>query len=193
MPSKATSRPVMAIIGSASSTLEVHVTRSAEELGRRAVDAGFRVVTGGLGGVMLAASRGARASGKWREGDVLGVLPSYDRSRANEFVDIAIPTGLQYARNVIVVAMADVVVAVHGGAGTLSELALAWQLGRPIVSVGPSGGWAGRLAGQRVDDRSDQAIENAADPGQAVRWALAALERASSPSGDIGSGSRGAP
>jgi len=75
------------------------------ELGSRAVEAGFRVVTGGLGGVMEAVSRGARTAPSWREGDVVGILPGYDRGAANPYVDVVVPTGMQIGRNVIVVAM----------------------------------------------------------------------------------------
>lgn len=106
-------RPVLSVIGSAS-PLEPAVENLCLELGRRAIEAGFRLVTGGLTGVMTAVSKGARSAPAWREGDILGVLPSYDRSTANPFVDVSIPTGLQLGRNVIVVAMADVIIAVGG-------------------------------------------------------------------------------
>jgi uncharacterized protein (TIGR00725 family) len=90
------------------------------------------VVTGGLGGVMEAASRGAREAG----GETLGILPGLDRDAANEYVDVAVPTGLGEARNALVVRAADVLIAVGGGYGTLSEIALALKAGKPVVGLG---------------------------------------------------------
>lgn len=97
----------------------------------------------------------------------MGVVPSYRHDEANRFVDIVIPSGLQVGRNLLVVSTADVVVAVGGGAGTLSEIALAWQLRRPVVAFG-DGGWAGRLAGERLDHRHEQAIHPARTIGEVV-------------------------
>jgi len=120
-------------------------------LGRGIVDAGWTLVTGGLGGVMAAASRGGRESRCWTKGSIVGLLPGHDPDAANQWVDVAIPTGLDLGRNLIV-AHADAVVAVGGEAGTLSEIALAWQLHRLIVAI-EGRGWAGRLAGTAVDSR----------------------------------------
>jgi len=101
----------------------------AAEVGRLAAAAGHDVVTGGLGGVMAAASRGAKLAG----GRAVGVLPGDDPAAANEWVDEAIATGLGQARNATLVAMADAVVGVGGSWGTLSEIALARRLGKPVV------------------------------------------------------------
>jgi len=149
----------------------------AEELGRVLVDAGFRVLSGGLGGVMQAASRGARSSSKYYSGDVIGVLPGYDATAANEFVDIPICTGLDYARNVIVAASGDVVFAIGGGAGTLSEIAVAWSLGKPIIVVGGPDGWATELAGRRLDDRRNEPIYGPCNPVEAVQVAIDLLNQ----------------
>lgn len=89
------------------------------------------MVCGGLGGVMAAACRGARAGG----GITVGLLPGIDRADANRWVDVAIPTGLGEARNVLVVRAADAVVAVGGAFGTLSEIALALKTGTPVVGL----------------------------------------------------------
>lgn len=163
-------RRALAVIGSGE-PLSAEIEALSFELGRRAIDAGFRLATGGLGGVMEAASRGARAAAGYREGDVVGILPNYDKASANASVDIVIATGLGIARNVIVVASADVVVAVGGGSGTLSELAVAWQLGRPIVALAPAGGWAEKLAGEAIDDRRNDRLVRAESAEEAVALA----------------------
>ena len=104
----------------------------AESVGRALAEAGAVVVCGGLGGVMEAACRGAREAG----GTTLGLLPGSDRSAANAWVSVAVPTGLGEARNALVVRAADAVVAVAGEYGTLSEIALALKAGKPVVGVG---------------------------------------------------------
>ena len=144
-------RPLIAVVGDASATADSPQGRVAFELGARLIDGGYRLVTGGLGGVMEAASRGARSSTKWRSGDVIGVLPGSDRKAANPFVDVVICTGLDHGRN-LVVGQAAALIAVGGGAGTLSEIAFAWIYRRLIIGV-RCGGWSERLADQRVDDR----------------------------------------
>ena len=164
-------RAVISVIGDAgvrpgSATYEV-----AMDVGRLAVDAGFRVMTGGLGGVMEAACKGAHASALYREGDTIGILPHLDPVEANPWVDIVLATGLDHARNTLV-ANADAVVALGGGAGTLSEMAFAWMFKRLIVAVRGLG-WADRLAEQRLDararcDRDDDRVYSADDGRQAM-------------------------
>jgi uncharacterized protein (TIGR00725 family) len=90
------------------------------------------LVCGGLGGVMEAACRGAKDAG----GTTIGILPGADRAAANPFVDVAIATGLGEARNALVVRAADAAIAVGGGYGTLSEIALALKAGKPVVGIG---------------------------------------------------------
>jgi uncharacterized protein (TIGR00725 family) len=107
-------------------------------------------VCGGLGGVMEAACRGAKSAG----GTTLGILPGIDRSDANEFVDVAVPTGLGEARNALVVRAADALVAVGGGYGTLSEIALALKAGKRVVSLGS---W--EIDGVEVVDTPEAAVE----------------------------------
>lgn len=159
-------RPLVGILGGAHAP--PHELDIAEELGMRLIDAGCRIVTGGLGGVMAAASRGARSSNAWADGLVIGVLPGLSAQDANEWVDIPIVTGLNYARNVVLVATADVVVAVGGGAGTLSELALAWQHQKHIVAVCAGDGWASRLADQSLDDRREDRVHSVTSARDAV-------------------------
>jgi uncharacterized protein (TIGR00725 family) len=103
----------------------------AEEVGRRLAEAGATVVCGGLGGVMEAVCRGAKAAG----GRTVGILPGDRASDANPFVDVAIVTGMGEARNVLVVKSAEAAIAVGGRYGTLSEIALALKLGKPVVGI----------------------------------------------------------
>lgn len=143
--------PIIAVIGDSRVEAGDARDRFAEHVGRLIIDRGWRVQTGGLGGVMEAASRGGRASARWVSGSVIGILPGWDPDAANPYVDVALPTGMDHGRNALV-GQADAVIAVGGGAGTLSEIALAWMLFRLIVARRGEG-WAGRLADQRVDER----------------------------------------
>jgi len=103
----------------------------AREVGRRLAESGAVVLCGGLGGVMEAAAEGAASAG----GTVVGILPGGDRSAANPYVTVAIATGLGEARNAVLTAAADAVIAIGGGWGTLSEIALARKRGRPVVAL----------------------------------------------------------
>ena len=101
-------------------------------MGRELGSRGAVVVTGGLGGVMEAACRGARDAG----GTTIGILPGTDRSAANPYVDVAIPSGLGEARNALVVRAADALIAIGGAYGTLSEIAFALKAGKRVVGLG---------------------------------------------------------
>ncbi len=103
----------------------------AEEVGRLLAEAGAIVVTGGRGGVMEAASKGACEAG----GTTLGILPGADRREANEWVTVGVPTGMGEARNALVVRAADALIAVGGAWGTLSEIALARKAGKPVAAL----------------------------------------------------------
>ncbi len=141
---------------------------AAEALGAALVDAGHRVLTGGLGGVMAAASKGARQAQGWEEGRVVAVLPGEDPAAANPWADVVVATGIGRARNLVLIHSADAVVAVGGGAGTLSELALAWQHGKPVVALDLGEGWSARLAGQAVDGRRTDVIGRATSVDEVV-------------------------
>ena len=106
--------------------------REAEEAGRLIAQAGCILITGGLSGVMEAASRGAKEAG----GLTVGILPADDTESANPYVEIPIATGFGIGRNVIIARSADALVAVGGQYGTLSEIAYALQLGRPVAGIG---------------------------------------------------------
>jgi uncharacterized protein (TIGR00725 family) len=136
------------------------VTQLAYDVGAGLAKAGFTVVTGGEKGAMEAASRGASDAG----GLAVGVLPGTDRSSANDYADVTVVTGIGHARNLSVVASGDVVVAVGGEWGTLSEIGLAGVLDRPVVLVG---GW--RLEHQV---RLPSEVHYANDAAEAVETAV---------------------
>lgn len=152
----------------------------AREVGRLLAEAGFTVVTGGLGGVMEGASRGARESEAWVPGAVIALLPGFDPEQANPYADVVIPTGLDHLRNSLV-AQADAVIAIGGGAGTLTEIGLAWIYRRLIVAL-RVGGWSGELADRRVDARTryetipDDRVFGAHDAAEAVSIVRARID-----------------
>jgi uncharacterized protein (TIGR00725 family) len=143
----------VAVVGPGEASAEELAT--AEEVGRLLGERGAVVVCGGLGGVMEAACRGAKDAG----GTTVGILPGYDRGAANRYVDVAIATGLGEARNALVVRAADVLIAVGGAYGTLSEIALALKTGTPVVGI-------------RSWELAGQPLKEAGDAGQAVELAL---------------------
>lgn len=120
----------VAVVGPADASQEQE--RMAELIGRGLAERAAILVCGGLGGVMAAACRGARSG----HGTTVGILPGSDRRAANEWVDVTIPTGLGELRNGLVVRAADVVIAVGGGPGTLSEIALALKARVPVIGLG---------------------------------------------------------
>jgi uncharacterized protein (TIGR00725 family) len=122
--------PCIAVVG-AGRDASPGVLAAAEEAGAAIAAAGATLVCGGLGGVMEAACRGARSRG----GLTVGLLPGSDRMEANGWVVLALPTGLGEGRNALIVRAADAVVAIGGGWGTLSEIALALRRGLPVLGV----------------------------------------------------------
>ncbi len=138
----------------------------ARRVGAAVARAGAVLCSGGLGGVMEAASRGAAEAG----GVVVGILPGFRRQDANRWVTVPIVTGMDQARNVILVRSCDALIAVGGRYGTLSEIALALKLGRPVVGLGT---WRLRQPqGRRAP------IIRVATPGAAVARAIRAARTA---------------
>ncbi|MFH1245246.1 MAG: TIGR00725 family protein [Candidatus Omnitrophota bacterium] len=103
----------------------------AEEVGQEIARLGATLVCGGLSGVMEAACQGVKSAG----GRTIGILPGHNKNEANRYVDIPIVTGLGYMRNSLVVENGDVVIAIDGKEGTLSEIAFALQMGKPILGI----------------------------------------------------------
>jgi uncharacterized protein (TIGR00725 family) len=153
-------RTQISVIGASEGDEEI--LRDAEAVGRGIAEAGAVLVCGGLGGVMEAASKGAAEAG----GIAIGVLPSLSPADANPYVTHAVPTGTGHARNLAVVASGEAVIAVGGEWGTLSEIAFARKLGRPVVAM--------RSWMLRNGAGTDPGIVEAEAPEEAVRLALEA-------------------
>lgn len=148
--------PLIAVIGNG---LEDEAHNSlAFEVGAHLADAGCVVVNGGLGGVMQASAKGAKSKG----GLTIGILPGLDPKAANPYIDIPIPTGMGEMRNLLIIRSAQAAIAVGGGYGTLSEMALALKASKPVVGIGT---W---------DISPD--IRKATDAPDAVRLVLTALK-----------------
>ena len=154
-----------------------HCTEQAYELaykvGEEVASRGMVLITGGLGGVMEAASKGAKNKG----GLVIGIIPQDEKSYANTYCYIVIPTGIGYSRNFITAYSADAVIVVGGGVGTATEAMVAYLKKKPIVAVKGSGGTADRIAGTYLDERRLVKIESETDPKKAVEKALSFLNK----------------
>lgn len=148
--------PIIAVVGNGLED-ETH-NRLAEEAGSLLAEAGCVLVNGGLGGVMQASARGARHKG----GLTIGILPGLDPKTANPYIDIPIPTGMGEMRNLLIVRSAAGAIAIGGGYGTLSEIALALKASKPVVGLNT---W----------DVSPE-IKKAQDAVEAVRLILSALK-----------------
>jgi len=130
------------------------------------------LISGGLGGVMEAASRGAKDGG----GFVVGIVPQDDKGAANEFCDAVIATGMGFARDFVTAYSADAIVIVGGGAGTMIEAAAAYQKGIPIIAIKGTGGMADRLVDTYIDDRKVEPILGENTPQKAVERAFALIK-----------------
>ena len=142
-------RTAIAVIGAGDAPQAVRDLAFAA--GRLIAAGGATLVCGGGGGVMEAAAHGAKSAG----GHTVGILPGYDRGAANPHIEFAIATGMGEARNAVVVASADAIVALDGEGGTLSEIGLALKLKRPVVALRS---WP-QIAGLRRADTPEAAIE----------------------------------
>ncbi len=153
---------IIGVIGA--SRADDELLRLAEELGQEIASRGVAVVCGGMTGVMEAVCKGARAKG----GITIGIIPSDDKNDANQFVQIPIVTGMGVGRNVLLVKTADVLIAVGGEFGTLSEIAHALNIGKTVVA----------LRSWNLERATEKPIRNLIDaesPKEAVDLALDAL------------------
>ncbi|MEN3047371.1 MAG: TIGR00725 family protein [Candidatus Caldarchaeales archaeon] len=152
------------VVGYNRDTCTERAAELAYRVGREVARRGAVLVTGGLGGVMEAASRGASEAG----GLVLGIIPQKETKEANPYCDVVVATGMGHLRNFLNVYSSDGVIVVGGGAGTLTEVAAAYIEGKPIVAVRGSGGVADELADKYLDERRTVLIRSASTPEEAV-------------------------
>jgi uncharacterized protein (TIGR00725 family) len=153
---------IIGVIGA--SRADGELLRLAEELGQEIASRGVAVVCGGMTGVMEAVCKGARAKG----GLTIGIIPSDDKNDANQYVQIPIVTGMGVGRNVVLVKTADVLIAVGGEYGTLSEIAHALNIGKKVIS----------LRSWQLERATEKPIPNligAGSPREAVDRALDAI------------------
>jgi uncharacterized protein (TIGR00725 family) len=144
-------KSIIGVIGGSNCPIEI--AKTAEKVGNLIASGGAILVCGGLSGVMEFACKGAKESG----GTTIGILPSMDKEDANDYVDIPIATGISIARNIIIINTADVIIAVDGGYGTLSEMAFALNLHTPVIALHT---WHLEEAG-KVDDELFYVVDSA--------------------------------
>ena len=135
-----TRKPQILIIGNNENGFTPALEKTSYETGFEVAKSGATLITGGLGGVMKAAARGAKDA----NGLVIGIIPQNDPSFANEHCDVVIPTGIGLARDFITALSGDGVIIIGGGAGTLSETCAAYMHKRPVVAINNTGGIADR-------------------------------------------------
>jgi len=156
------------IIGNNQSGTTPELEKIAYETGGEVAKSGSVLVTGGLDGVMKAASHGAKDAG----GLTVGIIPQDDPSFANEYCDIVIPSGMGLARDFLNALSADGVIIIGGGSGTLSETCAAYMYKKPIVAIKNSGGVAEKYADQYLDYRKSVLIIGVSSPKEAVNTIL---------------------
>jgi hypothetical protein len=142
------------IIGPNKSGCSEELYKFGEILGQRLSSNNRTIICGGLGGFMEAVCKGTKCSTNTFYGQTIGILPDATSEMVNPYVDIVIPTGIGIARNIIIINSADIIIAAGGGAGTLSELAFAWQKKKRVLCVSEFGGWASKIANKDLDNRA---------------------------------------
>ncbi len=120
---------IIAVIGTGESSPKAE--KIAKEVGCEIAKKKAILINGGLGGVMEASAKGAKSYG----GTTIGILPGMNASDANPYIDIALPTGMGDMRNILIVRSANAIIAVNGSFGTLSELAIAIKLAKPVIGI----------------------------------------------------------
>jgi len=142
--------------------------KMAYETGKEIAKSGAVLITGGLGGVMKAASHGAHDAG----GLAVGIIPQNDASFANQYCDIIIPTGMGHTRDFLTALSADGVIVIGGGSGTLTEICASYVHKKPIAALKNSAGVAGKYADQYLDHRNYVKIVGVDSPKEAVKYIL---------------------
>lgn len=156
------------VIGYNSDAFKDDIYGIAYETGKLIVEYGAVLITGGLGGVMEAASKGAYDAG----GITVGIIPYEEKNKANPYCKIVICSGMGHGRNYVNVCSADGVIIVGGGVGTLTEAGFAYMKKKPIIAIKGSGGIADSYGGKYLDDRELIKIEVADTPREAVEFII---------------------
>ena len=156
------------VIGNNDNGCTPELEKLAYETGAEVAKSNSILITGGLGGVMKAASRGAKEN----NGLTVGIIPQNDMSEANEFCDVVIPSGIGLMRDFLNALSADGVIAIGGGSGTLSEICASYMYSKPIVVLKNSGGTATKFADQYLDHRKNVKIIGADTPKHAMEILL---------------------
>ena len=165
-------RPMIGVIGHSIHARRIHL-EVAEKIGKLIAKKGGIVVCGGRNvGVMDAVARGVKKEG----GICIGILPESDLSQASEHLTIAIPTGLGYARNQIVALASDVVIVIGGGVGTLTEMAYAYNAGKPIIVIEGLDSIGEQFIGKYMDEKKKVKIRGVRTPEEAVELAFKLIE-----------------
>jgi uncharacterized protein (TIGR00725 family) len=168
-----TRRAQISVVGFNEDSCTKAARDAAYQVGRAIAMVGGTVVCGGLGGVMEAACKGARDAG----GNSVGIIPSADSAQVNRYCDVVVATGLGRSRDFVVAYSGDAMVVVGGGAGTLIEVAAAYQVERPIAAVKGTGGVADAWAGRYIDDRRTTVILEGSSPEDAVEKVMLELAK----------------
>ncbi len=161
------SNKIIGVIGDANLSKDDIKWKTAFEIGKCLIENKYRLANGGMGGVMEASTLGAKSSDKYQDGMTISVIPDYDKNMGNAHADIIIPTGLGLARNVVLASMCDAIIAIGGGSGTLSEIALAWQMNKLIIAIDLEG-WSRNLKSIQLDKRRTDKIFNAKNSIEAI-------------------------
>ena len=127
----------------------------AYEVGRLLAERGCVVINGGLGGVMEASAAGAKLKG----GLTVGIIPSDRKEDANQYIDVVVVTDMGHARNVVIAQSCDAMIAVGGGFGTISEMAIALKLGKKVVAIEPEVVLPGVEIAESPEEAVDKALE----------------------------------
>lgn len=155
----------IAVIGYNSDRCTDEARKLAYDTGKEIARAGAVLICGGLGGVMEAACQGAKDAG----GMTVGIIPQDEFSHANNYCDIVICSTIGHARDFIVAASTDGLIAVGGGVGTLTELSIAYMMKKPMAAIAGSGGIADSFGGKYLDERNRVQIRITKSPAEAVK------------------------
>ncbi len=163
---------IIGVVGSGSGEINEKIYEIAEKLGSLIAQEKFALVCGGLFGIMEAVCKGAKSA----KGFTIGFIPGLDKKSANRYVDLIVPTGIGEARNLILVSTADVIITIAGESGTLSEIAYAWKIAKPIISLSTTGGWSTKLADKKIDNKRKDKIYSAQTPEDAIDFVKCLLK-----------------